>query len=72
MAKHHSFFVPFIDKAHNLKGLIAHLGAQISVENLCLYCNEKGRRMYSLEAVRAHMVPINNPDHQGPLQIARP
>lgn len=52
----HSFFIPDIEYLVDLKGLIRYLGEKISVGNVCLYCNGRGRGLRSLEAVRAHMV----------------
>ncbi|KAF7721269.1 hypothetical protein EC973_004996 [Apophysomyces ossiformis] len=51
----HSFFIPDIEYLVDLRGLIKYLGEKISVGNVCLYCNGKGRGYRSLEAVRAHM-----------------
>lgn len=56
MTKSHSFFIPDIEYLADLRGLIKYLGEKISVGNVCLYCNGKGRAIRSLEAVRAHMV----------------
>ncbi|KAH8553831.1 C2H2 type zinc-finger-domain-containing protein [Umbelopsis sp. PMI_123] len=56
MTKVHSFFIPDIEYLVDLRGLIKYLGEKISVGNVCLYCNGKGRAIRSLEAVRAHMI----------------
>ncbi|KAI9289209.1 C2H2 type zinc-finger-domain-containing protein [Umbelopsis sp. AD052] len=56
MTKVHSFFIPDIEYLSDLRGLIKYLGEKISVGNVCLYCNGKGRAIRSLEAVRAHML----------------
>ncbi|KAI8845588.1 C2H2 type zinc-finger-domain-containing protein [Chytridium lagenaria] len=56
MAVSHSFFIPDLEFLIDLEGLITYLGEKISVGNLCIYCNGKGRAMHSLEAVRDHMV----------------
>jgi pre-60S factor REI1 len=58
MTKAHSFFIPDIEYLSDLRGLIKYLGEKISVGNVCLYCNGKGRAIRSLEAVRAHMVSV--------------
>jgi pre-60S factor REI1 len=58
MKKQHSLFIPDIDYLVNLRGLIRYLGEKISVGNICLYCNGRGRNMRSMEAVRRHMVSI--------------
>jgi pre-60S factor REI1 len=56
MAQSHSFFVPDIEHCTDPKSLVSYLGDKIAVANVCLYCNGKGRAMYSTEAVQAHMV----------------
>jgi len=56
MTKIHSFFIPEIEYLVDLRGLIKYLGEKISVGNVCLYCNGRGKGMKSLEAVRKHMV----------------
>ncbi|KAG0228505.1 hypothetical protein BGW42_002129 [Actinomortierella wolfii] len=56
MTKVHGLFIPDMEYLVDLKGLIKYLGEKISVANICLYCNGKGRQIKSLEAVRKHMV----------------
>ncbi|KAI1299681.1 hypothetical protein EDD11_006443 [Mortierella claussenii] len=56
MTKKHGFFIPDIEYLVDLEGLIKYLGEKVSVGNICLYCNGKGRQIRSLEAVRKHMV----------------
>ncbi|KAF9365575.1 hypothetical protein BGX34_009401 [Mortierella sp. NVP85] len=56
MTKTHGLFLPDIEYLVDLEGLIKYLGEKISVGNICLYCNGKGRQIKSLEAVRKHMV----------------
>ncbi|XP_059801601.1 cytoplasmic 60S subunit biogenesis factor ZNF622 isoform X1 [Hypanus sabinus] len=56
MTKSHGFFIPDIEYLVDLRGLIKYLGEKVAVGNICLWCNEKGRSFYSLEAVQAHMV----------------
>ena len=56
MMNAHSFFIPDIEFLVDLKGLIEYLGEKISVANVCIYCNGKGRGFHSIEAVRDHMV----------------
>jgi pre-60S factor REI1 len=53
--KCHSFFIPDFEYVIDLIGLLNYLCEKISIENVCLYCNGKGRTLYSLEAVRKHM-----------------
>ncbi|ORX76487.1 hypothetical protein K493DRAFT_321545 [Basidiobolus meristosporus CBS 931.73] len=56
MTKAHSFFIPDIEYLTDIQGLFKYLGEKISVANICLYCNGKGRTYRTLEAVRGHMV----------------
>ncbi|KAJ2699809.1 pre-60S factor rei1 [Coemansia spiralis] len=55
MALAHSLFVPDLEYLVDLHGLIKYLADKISVANVCLYCNGRGRMLHSLEAVRKHM-----------------
>ncbi|KAJ2516421.1 pre-60S factor rei1 [Coemansia sp. RSA 1939] len=52
----HSFFIPDLEYLVNLRGLIKYLADKLSVANVCLYCNGRGRMLQSLEAVRRHML----------------
>ncbi|XP_078282803.1 cytoplasmic 60S subunit biogenesis factor ZNF622 [Rhinoraja longicauda] len=56
MTTSHSFFIPDVEYLVDLRGLIKYLAEKVAVGNICLWCNEKGRSFYSLEAVQAHMV----------------
>ena len=56
MAKEHSFFIPDIDKLVDVKGLIRYLGDKISIANVCIFCNGKGKALHTTEAVKAHMI----------------
>lgn len=56
MSKEHSFFIPDIEFCVDIKGLLLYLGEKISQGYMCLWCNEKGRTFYSMEAARSHMI----------------
>lgn len=56
MTSVHSLFIPDIEYLIDLRGLIRYLGEKITVGNVCIFCNGKGRGMRSVEAVRKHMV----------------
>ena len=56
MTRVHSFFIPDIEYLVDLQGLLEYLGRKISVANVCIYCNGKGRAFYALDAVRDHMI----------------
>ncbi|KAI9506246.1 C2H2 type zinc-finger-domain-containing protein [Coemansia spiralis] len=56
MARAHSLFIPDLEYLVDLRGLIKYLGDKLSVANVCLYCNGRGRMLQSLEAVRRHML----------------
>ncbi|CAO3594440.1 unnamed protein product [Absidia cylindrospora] len=55
MTKIHSFFIPDIEYLVDLQGMIRYLGEKISVGNVCLFCNGKGKGFLSMDAVRKHM-----------------
>lgn len=55
MTTTHSLFIPDIEFLVDLRGLIRYLGEKISVGNVCIFCNGKGRGMRSIDAVRKHM-----------------
>lgn len=59
MTSVHSLFIPDIEFLVDLRGLIRYLGEKISVGNVCIFCNGKGRGLRSIDAVRKHMVNIH-------------
>lgn len=60
MTKEHSLFIPDIEYVKDLQGLIKYLGEKVSIGNICLYCNGKGRSFHTLEAVQAHMTALSH------------
>ena len=56
MSRVHGFFLPDLDYLIDIKGLISYLCEKVGVGNMCLYCNERGKSFYSVEAVQQHMV----------------
>ncbi|EGG13804.1 C2H2-type zinc finger-containing protein [Cavenderia fasciculata] len=60
MAKVHSFFIPDIEYLVDLEGLIRFCSDKINVGNICLYCNGRGRKIHTLEAVQQHMVDLSH------------
>ena len=56
MSRTHGFFLPDLNYLVDTKGLISYLCEKVGVGNLCLYCNERGKMFYSVEAVQQHMV----------------
>ena len=56
MTRSHSFFIPDLEYVVDLKGLVAYLCEKVGMGNMCLYCNDKGKSFFSLEAVQSHMV----------------
>ncbi|KAJ2002636.1 pre-60S factor rei1 [Coemansia thaxteri] len=56
MSVAHSLFIPDLEYIVDLRGLIKYLADKVSVANVCLYCNGRGRALQSLEAVRRHML----------------
>ncbi|KAI8324289.1 hypothetical protein GQ54DRAFT_296279 [Martensiomyces pterosporus] len=56
MSLTHSFFIPDLEYIVDIRGLVKYLADKISVANVCLFCNGRGRALQSLEAVRGHML----------------
>lgn len=56
MSAAHSFFLPELESLTDVHGLVEYLGEKVSVHNVCLYCNGKGKAFQTLESVRSHMV----------------
>ena len=56
MSMTHGFFIPDLSYLVDVKGLISHLCEKVGVGNMCIYCNEKGKTFYSVEAAQHHMV----------------
>ncbi|XP_055380006.1 cytoplasmic 60S subunit biogenesis factor ZNF622 [Condylostylus longicornis] len=55
MSVSHSFFIPDIEYCVNLEGLLLLLAEKVIKDYICLWCNDKGKTFYSLDAVRKHM-----------------
>ncbi|XP_058453496.1 cytoplasmic 60S subunit biogenesis factor ZNF622 [Malaya genurostris] len=56
MSVSHSFFIPDAEYCIDVEGLLSYLAEKICKDFICIWCNEKGRTFYSLDAVRNHMV----------------
>lgn len=56
MSVKHSFFIPDAEFCIDVEGLLGYLAEKICRDFICIWCNEKGRTFYSLDAVRNHMV----------------
>ncbi|XP_029165195.1 zinc finger protein 622 [Nylanderia fulva] len=52
----HSFFVPDLEYCIDKRGLLTYLGEKIYSEYKCIWCNDSGRQLQSVEAVRSHMI----------------
>lgn len=52
----HSFFLPDLEYCIDQKGLLLYLGQKIYSEYKCIWCNNSGRELQSVEAVRSHMI----------------
>ena len=55
MSKAHGFFIPDSEYLSDLPGLMAYLADKVSVGNICLYCNGKGKGFHTTSAVQKHM-----------------
>uniref|UniRef100_A0A1I8P8T1 C2H2-type domain-containing protein n=1 Tax=Stomoxys calcitrans TaxID=35570 RepID=A0A1I8P8T1_STOCA len=56
MSEAHSFFIPDVEYCTDIEGLLHYLGEKVAVYFICLWCNDRGKTFYSLDAVRKHMV----------------
>lgn len=56
MSHEHGFFVPEKKYLVDLRGLMQYLADKVSVGNICLWCNGRGRGFHELTAVRKHML----------------
>ncbi|KAJ1019981.1 hypothetical protein NDA16_004262 [Ustilago loliicola] len=56
MSKAHGFFIPESDYLVDLPGLISYLADKVSIGNICLYCNGRGKGFHNAESVRNHML----------------
>uniref|UniRef100_A0A182JLC3 C2H2-type domain-containing protein n=1 Tax=Anopheles atroparvus TaxID=41427 RepID=A0A182JLC3_ANOAO len=55
MSVAHSFFIPDAEYCVDVEGLLAYLAEKVCRDYICLWCNERGRTFYSVDAVRKHM-----------------
>ena len=56
MSIKHSFFIPDTEYCIDVEGLMSYLAEKVCKDFMCIWCNEKGRTFYSLDAVRKHMI----------------
>lgn len=52
----HSFFIPDAEYCIDLEGLLYYLGDKVAGDFICLWCNDRGKTFFSLDAVRKHMI----------------
>uniref|UniRef100_A0A0K8TMN5 Putative c2h2-type zn-finger protein n=1 Tax=Tabanus bromius TaxID=304241 RepID=A0A0K8TMN5_TABBR len=55
MSKEHSFFIPDVEFCIDLEGLLFYLAEKVAGDFICLWCNDRGKTFFSLDAVRKHM-----------------
>ncbi|CAM6127896.1 unnamed protein product [Calypogeia fissa] len=56
MHKVHGFFIPEAEFLKDPQGMLSYLGLKVTKGHMCLYCDDRGKRFQSLEAVRKHMI----------------
>ncbi|XP_055844698.1 cytoplasmic 60S subunit biogenesis factor ZNF622 [Episyrphus balteatus] len=56
MSVAHSFFIPDAEFCTDLEGLLFYLGDKVCNHFICLWCNDRGKTFYTLDAVRKHMI----------------
>lgn len=55
MTKEHSFFIPNIEFLIDPQSMFEYLGEKVGSGLMCLWCNEKGRTFFTVDAVQRHM-----------------
>lgn len=55
MTLEHSFFIPDAEYVIDMKGLLTYLGEKVSQSFMCLWCNDRGKTFYSVQAAQQHM-----------------
>ncbi|PNF20600.1 hypothetical protein B7P43_G04265 [Cryptotermes secundus] len=55
MTMEHSFFIPDAEYVIDMKGLLTYLGEKVSQGFICLWCNDRGKTFYSVQAAQQHM-----------------
>lgn len=55
MSLEHSFFIPDAEYVIDMKGLLTYLGEKVSQSFMCLWCNDRGKTFYSVQAAQQHM-----------------
>jgi len=56
MTIEHGLFIPDIEYLIDCRGLIKYLAEKVSVGNVCLWCNSKGKSFNTMEAAQQHMI----------------
>ncbi|KAL2633031.1 hypothetical protein R1flu_004510 [Riccia fluitans] len=56
MHKVHGFFIPDAEYLKDIQGMLSYLGLKVTKGHMCLFCDDRGKRFLSLEAVRKHMI----------------
>lgn len=56
MSVRHGFFLPDAEYCKDIQGMLHYLGLKVGSGNLCLLCNEKGKRFHSVDACQKHMM----------------
>lgn len=55
MSRNHGFFIPDVEYCTDLEGFLEYLGEKVGEGMMCLWCNERSRQFYTLQAVQQHM-----------------
>jgi len=55
MSTAHSFFIPDAEYCVDVEGLLEYLGSKVGEGMMCLWCNERGKSFYTLQAAQQHM-----------------
>jgi pre-60S factor REI1 len=55
MSRCHGFFIPDAEYCTNIEGFLEYLGEKVGEGMICLWCNEKSRQFYTVQAAQQHM-----------------
>jgi pre-60S factor REI1 len=60
MMTSHSFFIPDVEYLIDVVDILNYLGRKVGLRSRCLWCDERGKRFRSLDAVQKHMVSLGH------------
>jgi len=55
MSAEHSFFIPDAEYCSDIDGLLDYLGSKVGEGMMCLWCDDRSRQFYTLQAVQVRL-----------------